>query len=417
GSFGLGDVRVTGRAVLYSQETLDDPSGFSLALAADLYAPTGDPDEFRGDAFRAEPRLAFDYAFSGGLRVLANLGYQIREARRFRNVEVDDLITYGAGVIVPVGDAVQVLGEVNGAVSALAATLDPEETPLELLGAGRFFITPAWTVLAGAGTGLIPGFGMPDFRLLLGVAYTAEADRQKTPPPPTDRDGDGLIDDSDLCPDDPEDKDGFEDVDGCPDPDNDQDGVLDTDDKCPLDPEDKDDFEDADGCPEPDNDKDGILDNVDQCPNEPEVIDGVADEDGCPDAPRLQVQCDRIELNGAIYFETDSAVIRKVSFALLDEIAAALAKHAEIKKVSIEGHTDDRGSDEYNLDLSTRRVESVRDYLVGKQVASERLVFKGLGEGKPIADNATEEGRAKNRRVEFRIVEADERPECQPKTP
>ena len=98
-----------------------------------------------------------------------------------------------------------------------------------------------------------------------------------------DRDGDGITDDVDRCPDEPEDRDGFQDADGCPDPDNDADGIADAMDKCPNEPEDKDGFQDADGCPDPDNDQDGILDTADKCPNAPETKNGFQDDDGCPD--------------------------------------------------------------------------------------------------------------------------------------
>ena len=115
-----------------------------------------------------------------------------------------------------------------------------------------------------------------------------------------DKDGDGIPDKYDLCPDDPEDIDGFEDQDGCPDPDNDKDGICDPwvlekgqgakyagvchgSDKCMNVPEDKDGFEDEDGCPDLDNDKDGIPDSKDKCPNDPEDMDGFQDNDGCPD--------------------------------------------------------------------------------------------------------------------------------------
>ncbi|HEV8324633.1 MAG TPA: OmpA family protein [Myxococcota bacterium] len=98
-----------------------------------------------------------------------------------------------------------------------------------------------------------------------------------------DRDGDGFMDHKDGCPDDPEDFDGFEDEDGCPDKDNDKDGILDVTDKCPMDPEDKDSFQDDDGCPDLDNDKDGIADVSDKCPMDPEDKDSFEDEDGCPD--------------------------------------------------------------------------------------------------------------------------------------
>jgi hypothetical protein len=101
--------------------------------------------------------------------------------------------------------------------------------------------------------------------------------------PDLDNDKDGIPDSRDQCINAPEDFDGFEDEDGCPDPDNDGDGILDIHDKCPNEPEDFDGFEDEDGCPDPDNDGDGILDIHDKCPNEPEDFNGFEDEDGCPD--------------------------------------------------------------------------------------------------------------------------------------
>ena len=221
-----------------------------------------------------------------------------------------------------------------------------------------------------------------------------------------------MPDTADRCPLEPEDKDGFEDADGCLDADNDGDALPDRDDKCPLEPEDRDTFQDEDGCPDPDNDGDGLLDAADKCPLKPETKNGYQDEDGCPDKKVVEVRCDRLELSGAIYFETDSDVIKSESFELLDEIGRVLQRVPEIKKVSIEGHTDAQGSARYNKQLSTRRVRSVRAYLEGRGVASGRLAVVGFGEAKPIAPNTTPEGRAKNRRVEFRIVEADKRPGC-----
>jgi outer membrane protein OmpA-like peptidoglycan-associated protein len=100
---------------------------------------------------------------------------------------------------------------------------------------------------------------------------------------PQDDDRDGVKNPDDRCPKDPEDIDGFEDSDGCPDPDNDKDGIPDVNDKCPNKAEDMDGFEDSDGCPDPDNDKDGIDDGQDKCPNMAEDFDGIEDEDGCPD--------------------------------------------------------------------------------------------------------------------------------------
>jgi len=248
-----------------------------------------------------------------------------------------------------------------------------------------------------------------------------------------DTDGDGIVDRLDKCPNDPEDKDGFQDEDGCPDPDNDGDGIPDTADKCPDEAEDKDGFQDQDGCPDPDNDGDGFSDKIDKCPNDPEDVDGFEDDDGCPDPdndgdgiPDVSDKCPneagvppdgcpkqkynlivvtekKIELKQTVYFDTNKATIKSVSFKLLDEVAQAMQDNPTIH-VEIQGHTDSQGDDDFNLKLSQRRAESVRDYLVKKKVAADRMAPKGYGEEVPIADNRTNDGRAQNRRVEFVIT-------------
>jgi OOP family OmpA-OmpF porin len=218
--------------------------------------------------------------------------------------------------------------------------------------------------------------------------------------PDLDNDNDGIPDKTDKCPNDPEDKDGFQDQDGCPDLDNDGDGLNDTIDKCPNDPEDKDGFEDEDGCPDPDNDKDGFLDKDDKCPNEP----GVA-PDGCPKKYTLVVVTEKkIELKQTVFFDFNKASIKSVSFALLNEVAQAMTDNPKIK-VEVQGHTDSVGNDAFNLKLSQSRAESVRTYLIKRGVSSDRMVPKGYGENVPIADNRTEAGRSQNRRVEFVITE------------
>ncbi|HEY0482691.1 MAG TPA: OmpA family protein [Kofleriaceae bacterium] len=257
-------------------------------------------------------------------------------------------------------------------------------------------------------------------------------DKDAPLPGPGDLDGDGVLDDVDQCPRVPEDKDGFQDEDGCPDPDNDGDGITDKADQCPDQPEDKDGFQDADGCPDPDNDNDGILDAADKCPNEPEDKDGFEDEDGCPDpdndkdgVPDVTDKCPnepgvppdgcpkkynlvvvtetKIELKQTVFFDTGHATIKRVSFALLSDVAQALKDNPTIR-VEIQGHTDSQGNDKVNLKLSQRRAESVRSYLVKKGVARDRMVARGYGESVPLADNRTSEGRSQNRRVEFVIT-------------
>ncbi|MBN2497197.1 MAG: OmpA family protein, partial [Deltaproteobacteria bacterium] len=218
-----------------------------------------------------------------------------------------------------------------------------------------------------------------------------------------DADEDGVTDNIDKC---PQEK-GAADNAGCPWGDSDEDGLLDNVDKCPQDAEDKDGFEDDDGCPDPDNDKDGIPDKDDKCPLEAEVINGFRDDDGCPDKGRVVVivRKEKIEILQKIYFATGKAVIRSRSFSLLNQVALTMKAHMEIKKIRIEGHTDSQGSDKYNLNLSQKRAEAVRKYLVDKGVAAERLDAVGYGESRPIAPNRTARGREKNRRVEFVIVE------------
>lgn len=219
-----------------------------------------------------------------------------------------------------------------------------------------------------------------------------------------DRDGDGILDADDECPDDPEDRDGFEDEDGCPDPDNDRDGILDTDDLCPNDPEDRDGWQDEDGCPDPDNDADRILDNDDTCPNDPETYNGTEDEDGCPDRGSVIVTDEDIIILDKIYFETDSAEIQERSYPLLDQIAATLIGNPQITLIEIQGHADERSSDEYNIRLTTDRAAAVLEALVTRGVARERLRSAGYGERCPEDPRHTAEAWETNRRVEFKII-------------
>ncbi|MFC1611149.1 OmpA family protein [Myxococcota bacterium] len=262
--------------------------------------------------------------------------------------------------------------------------------------------------------------------------------------PIDDRDGDGIPDATDQCPDIPEDLDGHEDEDGCPDEENldsDGDGILDNVDKCPTEPEDIDQFEDEDGCPDPDNDQDTVLDVVDGCPLQPGPPenngcpvqdrdgDGINDDvDQCPDVPGLApTGCpkrvlvvktdDKIEIKKQIKFETNKATIKgRISFEILDQVGAVMKSNPTIKVV-IEGHTDSVGPADYNLRLSDSRANSVRDALVEREVASDRMEAIGYGESKPIASNRSRRGRAANRRVEFKIVQSDAKPPEAPESP
>jgi outer membrane protein OmpA-like peptidoglycan-associated protein/outer membrane protein W len=233
--------------------------------------------------------------------------------------------------------------------------------------------------------------------------------------PEPDNDADGILDANDKCPTDAEDKDGFQDDDGCPDPDNDKDGIIDNADKCPLEPEDKDNFQDDDGCPDPDNDGDGILDGADKCVDQPETKNGYQDEDGCPDEIPAKIK----KFTGAIQginFRVGSDALLATSNKVLDQAVAVLKEFPDLK-IEIQGHTDDQvikkgGKFADNLELSQARAESVRAYFVKKGLEEGRISAKGYGESQPVVDRTGLKGaklnaaRAKNRRVEFQLVGA-----------
>jgi outer membrane protein OmpA-like peptidoglycan-associated protein len=222
--------------------------------------------------------------------------------------------------------------------------------------------------------------------------------------PDPDNDKDGVLDPADHCPDVAEDRDGFEDNDGCPDPDNDKDGIVDAKDKCPNDAEDVDGFEDNDGCPDPDNDKDGIVDKEDLCPNEPETQNGYADEDGCPDEEQVRVVGQKIVLDDRVNFEQNNARIREVSFPLLERLSRLLRAHPEYIHIEVQGHTDQKGTVEFNKKLSQDRAESVLEFLVKQGIERSRLSAVGFGSEHLLVEESNERALYLNRRVEFLIT-------------
>ncbi len=207
---------------------------------------------------------------------------------------------------------------------------------------------------------------------------------KECPQPDPDPDGDGLVADQDACPDVPEDPDGFEDGDGCPDPDNDKDGIKDA-------------VQNAAGEWE-NHDRRVLGKQVIDCRDRPEDQDGVEDEDGCPEVVAI-VDC-QLQKSGKIVFEFNKAYIRPQSYPVLDEIVAEMQMTPELK-IRVENHKDSRGSNAYGRRPTRDRSRSVREYLIDKGIAPERVEAVGFGEDRPIASNKTEEGRALNRRTEF----------------
>lgn len=123
---------------------------------------------------------------------------------------------------------------------------------------------------------------------------------------------------------------------------------------------------------------------------------------------KLRVEKKRIVILEKVRFAFNRAVIQEQSYELLDEVAEVIRRNPDAGRVAVRGHTDSKGSERYNQDLSQRRAEAVREYLIEKGVDADRLMAEGYGESQPVADNATEAGRARNRRVEFLLVDQGE---------
>ena len=285
-----------------------------------------------------------------------------------------------------------------------------------------FTKTKKWYLQGGGGTRLTDGYGAANFRVfatvgtwtpLTDAAPRSNARHRRAPEVAMhdkDTDGDGYPDSIDLCPTIKEDGKPPRPDDGCPAPrDRDGDGIYDHEDKCPDDPEDIDGIEDHDGCPETDADGDGILDVDDACP----TVKGVKTKDpktnGCPKkkVKHFIEEEGELKLLEPIQFEYAKDTIKKVSFPILDDVVELLMTRPDVR-MAIHGHTDSMGGKWFNLRLSKSRAKAVMDYLVGKGVRRGRLESEGFGPNKPKADNSTEAGRARNRRVEFRILEDDD---------
>jgi outer membrane protein OmpA-like peptidoglycan-associated protein len=385
---GLGDPRLQLKARFL------EAGGFQLGAGAVATAPLGhyasSGEDLLGSAGpTVEPQLLASFG-AGPLTVGLDAGFLVRPRTSMGDWSQDHALTWNLGLAFDVRDfhepgGVRLAVETNGEAGIGFSTL--RETPMELLAGVKVRTRRDLIFVAGAGPGLTEAVGTPLFRVFAGIAF------------------DDVLR---SCPEGEEDYDGFQDDDKCIDPDNDGDGILDGEDACPNEAEDFDGFEDGDGCPDPDNDGDGIPDAVDRCPMLAEDRDGFEDEDGCPEEgpgrPLVTVTDSQILISSKIYFDYNKAEIKAVSHGILDAVAEALLQNPQIGKVRVEGHTDNEGTDAYNLDLSSRRAAAVVEYLKGRGVPEERLTSEGFGFTRPKASNRTEEGRAINRRVEFTIV-------------
>ena len=378
----LGDARLGARFRIF--ESSDDAAmKLDLAVASSAWLPTAG-EGYTGDgALRFRGALQLEgsttriyWAASGGIRT--------RPSERLSAIipsRVGTAIALGlaAGFFADarqrVALGIEVISDLT--VGGGSRLFDPRGT------IGHSFVTANFRPRGGPlelGAALGPGFGQgpgsSDFRLLAMVGFAFEQAA-----PPSDEDADGVPDKVDAC----------LDLRGVPASD-------------PL----------LNGCPAApiDRDGDGIPDENDACPAVPGESTRVKATHGCPvlspetppEPPATKLAQQAIVLSQQVQFETGTAVLRPESDRVLSEVAHVLADHPEVELVEVQGHTDEVGTPDYNRQLGQSRATSVVTWLVEHGIKRERLASKGYGSDRPIADNTSEEGRQKNRRVEFRIL-------------
>jgi outer membrane protein OmpA-like peptidoglycan-associated protein len=449
----VGDLRIDIKGLLYTLH-INERNRIGFTLIAGLTVPSGDQSSFLGQGgVTGRPRAIVEWR---GARASAgvSLGVVARASRQLTDLTIGTQVSYGAAGRFVVGHGFEALLELAGLVGVDAPngpTL--AEAPLEILGGGRWRSPLGFEVSLAGGGGLTRGYGAPDGRVVMGFRFATparveappDADRDGIPdardkcpeqpgtaanqgcPEIIDSDGDGIVDGLDRCPH----KRGVASNGGCPDPDRDGDGIVDRLDKCPdakgdsqhdgcpNDDRNHDGVPDAadrcpdvpgsvenDGCPDIDSDGDGIVDRLDKCPFDAEVFNGEMDDDGCPDKPAALAEIGegRIVLLQQPLFDAANELDKR-SYKLLSAAAKLITLHPEFLKIRVEGHTDNRGSAIDNLDNSRARAAAVRRFLVERGVQPDRIAAQGYGPDKPIADNRTEAGRAKNRRVDIIVTE------------
>ena len=459
----LGDLRLSLDTRIFGH--YGDP--ITLAGGMQIFAPTGSQDSFTSDGV-ARLAMRVGIAGDLDEFVYASmLGFNLRaHDETYAGGKRGSEVAFSAAAGVKLLDGTLIVGPelyTTTVVGKAHGFFGRQSTPLEFLLGGHYRATDSIRVNAGIGPGLTRAFGTPAVRALASVEWfqpfteaPAASDRDhdgildpddacpdaagirtKDPrtngcpdrdqdgivdpvdacpdepgvasddpkqngcPPPKDTDGDGIIDPEDACPKEPGPASDDPKKNGCPD--RDKDGILDSDDACPDEPGEPNENPALNGCPPPkDSDGDGILDPDDACPKDPGPANEDPKKNGCPVA---RIEKGQIVIREQVQFAFNSAQILKASDFILEAVQKILVENPEIRQVSVEGHTDSKGGDAYNKQLSGQRAAAVVKWLVGHGIAAGRLQAQGFGEERPIDTNDTEAGRANNRRVEFHIRE------------
>ena len=387
---GSADVRLFGK---YGEAA-------TMALGAEVFLPSGSTSSYNGDGKpRFLPRVLFA-GEAGPLAYSARLGFMVRgRDEDFLDGRIGNEIVYGASVGTWLADHRVLVGpEIYGTtVVSDGRAFDRRTTPIEILLGTHIDVGGNLRVGAGAGTSIAPGYGAAKARALLSLEWVpGEAQPEPPPPPPPDRDGDGVPDTEDACGWAAGPKSNDPAQNGCPPP------VTPA--PCPPPPP----APECPTCADPDRDKDGITNEADACPDQAGAADTDPKKNGCPKA---FLDKGLIKIREQVRFRTGSAVIEpgKDSQDVLEAILAVLKEHPEIEHLKVEGHTDDRGDAAKNKTLSKARAAAVVSWLVKKGIDASKLSSEGVGADRPLESNATEDGRAANRRVELHVEQGSTR--------
>jgi outer membrane protein OmpA-like peptidoglycan-associated protein len=462
----VGDPRVGLFVRLWGQS---DRDAVSIHLGGYLWIPIGADKKHAGDSnVRGVPQIILAGLGVGHLRWAVNTGFLIREGAHIGMTPNSVGTEWQLGVALGYADTARHLN-VGPEATFSTVIVDGKafkqgSSSLELLIGANYNIAKLIQIGLGVGMGILQEPGTPDARVLFRIAYAPI--KETGPAKPADRDGDGILDKDDACPDQAgpaetqgcpdRDHDGVADAkDQCPDQpagphpdpkkpgcpltvtDRDGDGVPDSEDQCPDQPagdhpdplkkgcpfhdKDNDGVPDEEdlcpdvpagdhpdpnkaGCPLKDTDGDGIMDDVDACPDRAGPADPDPKKNGCP---KVTIKSGSTTVLQPVHFARNKDTILQTSFPMLQEVAKTLLANQQIKRVSIEGHADDTGTHEWNQRLSEKRARSTMQFLIKKGVKARRLEYHGFGDTKPLSDDRTEEARAANRRVEFRILKQD----------
>lgn len=479
GLAGPLDARIGAKYMLWSDKHM------AVTAVGSVFLPFGEDEMLLGDrGIVFEPKIAFDWRKDriSATRIVANAGARIRKRTVLEGYDTLDpnqtsddakaFLDVGSELVIGAGAVYELTPRTHAALEGTVFLPLPEGatygscvryngqrcktltdadyfgdakagdlTTLVTLGM-MLRVSADITANVMIGTGLIGARG-DDFRFTTGITWAPQP-AGVAAPGRNDKDGDGIPDSVDACADDSEDKDGFQDEDGCPDIDNDGDGIADADDQCPNEPEDKDGFKDTDGCREDDNDNDGIPDTadkcpdqaedkdgfededgcldqdndgdgfadaVDKCPNDAETVNGVDDDDGCPDVRGTtgpEERADRIDLKGGqVSFTKNTANLTTAAKQLLNQVATIIKNRKLSIRIEVHvplgtkatGAAAVRAQKARDKTTTQARAKAIVDYLVSQGVPAGQLQSVGIGSDRPLGSAGATD--AVNERVDF----------------